>query len=64
MAAGSHFDWIEIIVRLGIAALVIMLAVLVFLRLFGRRRQADRASLQAQLDMLAAAIDPEHRKRD
>jgi cell shape-determining protein MreD len=51
---------IEII---GVAALVFGLLTFGLMRL-QKRHRPDRASLQAQLDMIAAAIDPEYRKRD
>ncbi len=51
---------IEII---GVAALAAGLVMLGLLR-SQKRRRPDRASLQAQLNMIAAAIDPEYRKPD
>jgi putative Mg2+ transporter-C (MgtC) family protein len=49
--------------RLGTVTLAFGLATLIFIRLI-EGRHSSQAARQAQLDMLAAAIDPEYRKRD
>jgi hypothetical protein len=60
MLTDLHLGWIEII-----GGTILVLGVITLARKRSiKRRQADRATLQAQLDMLAAAIDPEHRKRE
>jgi hypothetical protein len=47
----------------GIGAVILIsgFAYLIYRRAV-RARRADRAALQAQLDMLAATIDPEYRR--
>jgi hypothetical protein len=51
------------LIGIGVAALGLAAVTAGVVRL-QRRRRPDRASLQAQLDMMAAATDPEHRKQD
>jgi hypothetical protein len=60
MSPGPYIGWIEII---GGAILLSGVAVLAHRRSV-HRRLTDRAALQAKLDMLAAAVDPEYRKHD
>ncbi len=48
---------------IGVAVLIFGLLTFGIMRL-QKRRRPDRVSVQAQLDMMAAAIDPDYRKPD